>query len=493
MLKKRCRCTRDAWAKCKHPWWYRFQVGNREYGGSTHTHSRRDADVVERARRAEADSNPGKQRRAAGDYTLADVRQLDIERREKRIKRRGTGNTREITQHWAAIFKVIHETTPAHLVTGKLAVAYEERRRAEKTNLGEPVRGATIRRHLKTLRRGLALAYAKGWITKTPVDWPDIEADDEPSQALAGRVHHADAIAGWLSELTQDARDEAELIVCTSLRGEQGKRWLHDWNEVRTTGADIKNVPALVRFPRGSAKHKKRVMIIPLTARAWDIVERRRRNNTERPFVLPQENHRPPYRSAVRRALATEIKRLEGLGMTTDAAEADARKRGFGERIKRRDLRHHFATLAERFTQDRKAVADIMGHTTMRTTERYLHSDEERVVAAMAATDRAMAGTFWPGHSPESGSAGDDVTPHEVDFTAELSGAQDRTRTDDLLITNQHHVADSDVSPRKYSTQTYQQMLKKQRFSFMGRDRGRDIIRRARFSWGGLELGGRRL
>jgi hypothetical protein len=373
-----------------------------------------------------------------------------------------------VEQHWTAIFKVVDDATPVRLVTGKLALAFEDHLRSRTSNLGEPVRGTTIRRYLKTLWRGLRLSHSKGWIARLPVDWPEIEADDEPSKAMAGQLHSPEVVGAWLAQLTQDARDEAELVTRTSLRGEQAKRWRHEWNALRTEGMHLEQVPALVRFPRGSAKNKRRVMLIPVTAAAWAIVERRRAADPDSPYVLSQESHRRTYRSAIERALAVEVERLTAAGVAEP--ETDARRRGFGERIKRRDLRHYFATVAEQRSQDRKAVADIMGHTTMRTTERYLHSDEARVVAAMAAADTAIAGTL------------------DRDTGGKMTGAENGTRTHDLLITNQLTVADSGAAIGSPEGRQAPRRIVPRRFSFMTRDRRRDIARPARFAFASGQL-----
>lgn len=465
MLEKRCKCDREAWSRCAHSWWYRFTAGAREYARSTRTTKVRDAERVELARRAEVDRDRGTGRRAAGGHTLADVYRLDLERRRKRVKRRGHGDTREVEQHWTAIFKVVDEATDIRLVTGKLAVAFDEHTRSRTSNLGEPVRGTTIRRYLKTLWRGLELGHSKGWLPRLPVDWPEIEADDEPSKAMAGRLHSPEVVGAWLEHLTQDARDEAELVTRTSLRGEQAKRWLHEWNAMRTEGDHIAQIPALASFPKGAAKNKRKGMLVPLTARAWEIVERRRATFPDNPHVLAQASHRSTYRSAIVRALDAEVERLVATGMPAEEAETDARRRGYGERIKRRDLRHYFATIAEKKSQDRKAVADILGHTTLRTTERYLHSDEARVVAAMAAADTAIAGTLTR------------------DTEGKMYGAESGTRNRDLLITNQPSPPDHDALPRKDATGLALRRMVPRRFSFVTRDVRRDI-RAVRFEWG---------
>jgi integrase len=296
---------------------------------------------------------------------------LDIARREKKIARKG-GDTREVKQHWRTLLRILDEKLHPSLVTLELVDAYIEARRSEESRFGGKVRGQTIAREVKALRRGLRLAHGKGWIVDLIEAWPTVDGD-EPSAELAGKLHPPHVVRAWLDALPTNVRDEVEFIYFTSLRGGREAKRVRFGHIIRRPGDAV--VPALLMLPRLDTKGKRRQKLVPLPPEAMAIIERSPGFGEDKGFVLTQSDHKKTRRKAfVTVAAALEYKAARN--------------------ITRRDLRAMYATAAELATNDKKAVADLLGHSHTKTTERYLHSDEQRVIAAaLAARNSLLAGT----------------------------------------------------------------------------------------------------
>jgi integrase len=67
-----------------------------------------------------------------------------------------------------------------------------------------------------------------------------------------------------------------------------------------------------------------------------------------------------------------------------------AKRAGWPTGITLRDLRHTHATLAAHATGDAKAVQSALGHSDLRTTERYLSSTINRTTATAAAVAEVL-------------------------------------------------------------------------------------------------------
>jgi len=224
------------------------------------------------------------------------------------------------------------------------------------------VRGQTIRREAQALVRALGLARQRGHIGRVPAR-PKIRSD-APLESARGQLHPPEVLAVWLAELHQDARDEVELCLRTGLRAAELKRVRASWVEPAPAGSATRYV---LRVPAGDAK-TRRERVIGLTDAAAEIIRRRVEADPEAEHVLAQGTHRRAYREAAERI-------------------------GYGKRIKLRDLRHTFATLAVAGSGDPWAALESLGHRDLRTTSLYQHSTEARAAATAAAAERLLLGT----------------------------------------------------------------------------------------------------
>lgn len=344
-------------------WWYRFQLHGREYRGSTRTGDRRAATVEERRRRAIAEASPS-DRGARGSVDVAQLAEWDA----SRALAEGVAESRAQTLEWIWTPVAAHfGATPVHQIDHERITGYVATRRAS------GVRGQTIRREVQALRRGLGIAKRRGLILTVP-DAPRIRSD-APSPAARGRLHPPAVLAQWIAALPQDARDEVELALRTGLRAAELKRIRAEWVEPAPVGAATRYV---LRVPAASAKTRCE-RVVGLTDAAAAIIRRRVEASPDSEHVLSQESHRRAYRTAC----ATI---------------------GYAHRIKLRDLRHTFATLAVAGSGDPWAALEALGHRDLRTTSLYQHSTEERAAATAAAAEKLLdVGTLESAHSENVG------------------------------------------------------------------------------------------
>lgn len=344
-------------------WWFRFQIASREYRGSTRTRDRRAAAVEERRQRALREAT-APDRRAGGSVDVAQLAEWDT----ARALAEGASDSRAQTLEWLWTPIAAHfGGRPVNQIDHQSLCDYVGTRRAG------GVRGQTIRREVQALRRGLTIAKRRG-ILLAVLDAPRIRSD-APLESARGMLHPPAILAQWIAALPQDARDEVSLALRTGLRAAELKRIRPSWVEPAPDGAETQY---LLRVPAAAAKTRTE-RIIGLTDSAAEIVRRRIEAEPTAEFVLAQAHHRTAYRSA-------------------------ARAIGYEGRIKLRDLRHTFATLALRGTGDPWAALESLGHRDLRTTSRYQHTTETRAAATAAAAEKLLdAGTAKPAQSPESG------------------------------------------------------------------------------------------
>jgi integrase len=318
-------------------WYYRFVYGGVLHRGTTGETDRRAAQKTERRIRAEIEARtPNLSSRTIG---MAEVGTLDITRaiNEKNSAR----EVLSLRGRWKSMIAILGPNMrPSKLTPADIQRLTNELRQTKRTQ--------TVRKHLTALKRGLALAVDEGWLHTVPTKWPRLKSDP-PKLEQAGKLHPPEAIATWLRELPDDARDEASIVLLTGLRWGEVKRLKWSWVKLAPQGSPCRY---LLQVPAEGAKTRTARMI-PLPTAAFEIL-RGRRVPDDGPIFGGVKDHKTCYRAAARRS-------------------------GYDKRITLRDLRHFYATHADWLAGDRRSAQELLGHTSEQMTANYLHSTSERL------------------------------------------------------------------------------------------------------------------
>lgn len=245
--------------------------------------------------------------------------------------------------------------------------AYEGARRGK-------ARGQTIRREVQSLVRGLRLAKRAGMIDAMPFDPDDLRiiSSDPPKPTQQAKAWTPEEIAAVLANLSAKAitagiGDQMRLVQVTGLRYTELKRLRASWVD----GATL-TVPAIdgakTRTPR----------IVPLGSEALAILQKWLARS-DAPFQGGKPNAALALAS-IRAGFANGVVPTEGpmRGKATMVS---------GRVLTPRDLRASYITQAGR--HDPVAAQLLAGHTSIKTTSRYLHAHQDRLLAAARAAENA--------------------------------------------------------------------------------------------------------
>lgn len=337
-------------------WWTEFEhAGARHRLSTGETDSRRAAKKARRLRvEVEDETGPGgRQRGVALDLLEA----LDLERVEQMGLK---GRDRTIKELWAPLLRHLGARRDITELRVSDIDLYEGARRAE------GVRGQTIRREVQALVRGLRLAKRAQppLIRVLPFDPDDLRTitSDPPLPAQQAKEWAALEIAKVLDRLSKKAvtagiRDQMRLVQLTGLRLAELKRLRPSWV-----------VRGKLHVPAIAGAKTKRPRDLPLTPEAKAIIRKWAKKARDR----KPDDHDPRLfaRGKPNKALADASERARMAAVLTP-----------------RDIRAWYITHAGR--HDPAAAQRLAGHTSIATTNRYLHADSRRILAAARAAAEA--------------------------------------------------------------------------------------------------------
>ena len=159
--------------------------------------------------------------------------------------------------------------------------------------------------------------------------------------------------AGWLAQ-----RDRAllEVLYATGARVSEA------------VGLDLDQLEPQLRVLRVTGKGNKQ-RLVPLGARAKDALSR---------WIEDGRRRLPGHRSAKAVFLTKGGKRMDR-GTAWRRVVATARAAGIAGKVSPHTLRHSFATHLLEGGADLRAVQELLGHASVRTTEVYTHVDADHV------------------------------------------------------------------------------------------------------------------
>ena len=276
----------------------------------------------------------------------------------------GARQLQSIEACWGHLCRVLGPDTDPSAVTYDRVTSYVATRR------GEGVRGQSIRKETQALKRGLKIARRRGSLPELPVEWPVVRSDP-PRKWQRGKLHPPELILRWLAALEADhpeAHRQAQVALRTGLRAEELRALSWEWVEPAPEGA---GVPALLRVPAEAAKtRRERIVGLPAACLGFLSAAHGAQEAWDAPLFAA--NHRKAF----------------------DAARKVV---GYRKTITLRDLRHCHATWAAQGTGDAAAAQAALGHTDLRTTQRYLSTTISRTASAAVAVGDVVDADREPG------------------------------------------------------------------------------------------------
>ncbi len=351
-------------------WWADLHVDGKRFRRSTGQRDRRLAEARARELQAELTAElqaPDDAGDAPPDDDLALLAGLDV----AEAVARGVGERQlhSIRSCWSHVCRILGPETPPSAVTYDLVVGHLAKRR------GEGARGQSIVKEVQALKRGLRIARRRGSLAAIPEEWPKVRRDPADTRKR-GKLHEVAVLSAWLArleELSPPARRQAEVALRTGLRAEELRALSWSWVE---SAPEEAGVPAVLRVPAAAAK-TRRERVLGLTPETLVVLHEAREAVSGWDVPLFVGNHRGTFRRA--------CKDLE-----------------YPQHITLRDLRHCHATWAAQGTGDAAAAQAALGHTDLRTTQRYLSATLARTASAAVAVGD-MLGTVPSLPAPGSG------------------------------------------------------------------------------------------
>ncbi len=341
-------------------WWIDASHGGKRRRQNSESKLRRDAETQAWALYGELVAAAGRPGRREGD----DLALLAGADRDEALARGvGARQIESIERSWGHVCRVLGADVDPSTIT------YDEVLRFVAFRRREGARGQSIAKETQALKRGLRIARRRGSITALPEDWPTIR-QDPPNRKQRGQVHPIDVISQWLTELRRTALPawrQADVAIRTGLRAEELRAVTWEWVEAAPDGS---GVPAVLRIPAESAK-TRRERIVGLTPGVLKHLNDARAEVNSWTVPLLPGNHRRAFKAA------------------TDAI-------GHPQTITLRDLRHCHATWSAQGTGDAAATQAALGHTDLRTTQRYLSTTITRTASAAVAVGEALGPVARP-------------------------------------------------------------------------------------------------
>lgn len=328
-------------------WWTEFEHAGARYRITTGERDSRKAAAKARRIRVETEEAAGPGGRVSG-IALELLEGLDTERAEQQALGERRGET--LAGIWAPLLRIFGTRRDVSSISLAEIDAYEGQRRTEK------IRGQTIRREVQALVRGLILAKRARMLRALPFDPSDLRtiASDPPKPQQQAKAWGALEIAKVFDRFSKKAvtagiRDQMRLIQLTGLRYTELKRLRSSWVKGKTL-----YVPAI------EGAKTKRTRAIPLPPEAIAIIKKHRKKKDAPLFAKGKPN----------KALRDASKRARMRAVLTP-----------------RDIRAWYITNAGK--SDPVAAQRLAGHTSIQTTNRYLHADDARILAAARAAAEA--------------------------------------------------------------------------------------------------------
>lgn len=236
--------------------------------------------------------------------------------------------------------------------------------RFKQARLEKGLSPSTVNRDLACLRRILLFAVKKDLISTTPFVAHKVEFLEERSRE---RVLTFEEERKYLAAASQPLRDIATIILEMGLR--PGEVF-----SIRRDDVHLQAVPPFLHIPAGKTKYA--VRDVPVTQKAREILKRRI-TQAEGGFIFPRRVGNGHDWSQP----MTELK----------PAHQKALLESKVARFRIYDLRHTGATRAAEAGTDALTLARLLGHSDLKTTQRYVHLSKRHLGDVQARIEQHRA------------------------------------------------------------------------------------------------------
>lgn len=316
-------------------WQCRDWIHGKEVRFSCRTEDRAEAEVFALQERARRLVNSKELARPVGsllEAAVADSARADAEGVTAR-------HILVLESRWKQILTYFGPDTPAASVTQVRFDKYIADR-------CKKVKRQTVRREAVDLVRGLNLLASRGLLDRASIPVKPRMKSDAPNEARASKIHPIEIVSKVLQIVPTEMRDAALVVMATGVRYAELRRI--DDTMLKTDGEQWWfDLPPEVTKTRKGRVIGVREELIPLLQSRGEGV------------LFPRSNYAKAFGLACK-----EI--------------------GYDKTVTLRDLRATFASDSVNSSADIVATMGAMGHSNVRTTERYLKTTKARVLALAA-------------------------------------------------------------------------------------------------------------
>jgi len=271
-------------------------------------------------------------------------------------------------------------STPVGAITEGMLEDFKSGRRRNS------IREVTLRHDLYALSKFFQYAIKQRWAARNPVRGMEM-----PSDADAIRIHVLTATEEetYFHQATGDLHDLGRLILNQGCRPEEVLR-------LRQVEVDLDN--RRLKIARGKTKAARRTLT--LTQESMRILAQRLNKGSEWVFPSPKMPGKP--RGRLNGQHDTLLFRLNHVKVGDKWVE---KPREGQIQFVLYDLRHTFATHLAEAGVDLATLAAILGHSSLRVVQRYVHVTQEHQRAEMLRYDAMLTARTGNEKQPENGRA----------------------------------------------------------------------------------------
>jgi integrase len=345
-------------------WSYRFKVSGREYSGTTDLaatkqNETRAKEIEAKHRLALAEGRNPSRRMVVREFADAATEFLGWAKMEYRAH---PNSYQRIVTSFTSL-KLFFEREPVSLISEGRVEAYKVWRINE-----HEVRDITLRHDLHALSKFFGYAIKQRWARENPVRNVSI-----PSDADAIRMHIITAAEerDYFLRVAKNKNvwDLARLMRNQGMRPEE---------VLSLSKADIDLERGQLQIQCGKSKAARRTL--DLTAESKSILARRMQKNPRKkdsPWIFPSPTKPGGH--------------IQRLNRGHDAAiKEDKKKKRTALNFVLYDFRHTFATRLAQAGVDLATLAAILGHSSIRIVQRYVHPTAEHKRQAMLTYERTL-------------------------------------------------------------------------------------------------------